>query len=725
MPPEPTTLPASRSTSETTDIHARFAAFRDRQIRVLEQLAAGVSLTQTFESVVRMIQEQSPGTIASVLVLDPDGLHLRHGAAPDLPEAYNRVIDGVAIGPCVGSCGTAAFHGRRVIVSDIATDPLWQPYKELALGHGLRACWSEPIFDSQGRVLGSFAMYHRHACHPSDEDLQIIRVAAHLAGIAIERQRTEEAFRLAERERDRLERDVVEQRRTEELRQASEQLALATLNAISANICVLDESGVITAVNRAWLDFAEQNHFLQRGAGVGSNYLAVCDAARGQCDYAGAFADGLRSVLRGDVPEFSMEYPCHSPAEQCWFIGRVTRFQSGQPVRLVVVHENITARRRAEEELKAISSRLLVATRAAKIGIWDFDPVNNRLIWDDQMFQVFGITRDRFSGAYEAWESTLHPDDLLRAREEVATALREKDEFDTEFRILWPDKSIHHIKAMALVQRDAAGQAVHMIGANWDITVQKLAAEELKRAAAELARSNADLEQFANVASHDLQEPLRAVVGCAELLAQGSGGKLTADDGELLRHIVEGTRRMQTLIRDLLAYSRVGSRGGWFTPTDLNKALALALANLDTSIHERDAVITHDALPTLVVDPTQMSQLLQNLIGNALKFCKDKRPEIHIGAQARNGGWQFSVRDNGIGIEPQYLERIFIIFQRLHARTEYAGTGIGLAICKRIAERHGGRIWVESQPGHGSTFYFTIPQREELSAWTSPTTSNP
>ena len=327
MPPEPTTLPASRSTSETTDIHARFAAFRDRQIRVLEQLAAGVSLTQTFESVVRMIQEQSPGTIASVLVLDPDGLHLRHGAAPDLPEAYNRLIDGVAIGPCVGSCGTAAFHGRRVIVSDIATDPLWQPYKELALGHGLRACWSEPIFDSQGRVLGSFAMYHRHACHPSEEDLQIIRVAAHLAGIAIERQRTEEAFRLAERERDRLERDVVEQRRTEELRQASEQLALATLNAISANICVLDESGVITAVNRAWLDFAEQNHFLQRGAGVGSNYLAVCDAARGQCDYAGAFADGLRSVLRGDVPEFSMEYPCHSPAEQCWFIGRVTRFQ--------------------------------------------------------------------------------------------------------------------------------------------------------------------------------------------------------------------------------------------------------------------------------------------------------------------------------------------------------------------------------------------------------------
>ena len=711
MRSDPTTFAASECAREMTDVQARFAAFRERQIRVLEQLAAGASLAKTFESVVHMIQEQCPGTIASVLVLDPDGLHLRHGAAPDLPEEYNRAIDGVAIGPGVGSCGTAAFHGRRVIVSDIATDPLWQAYQELALGHGLRACWSEPVLDSQGRVLGSFAMYHRHACHPSEEDLQIIRVAAHLTGIAIERQRTEAAFRLAERDRDRLERDIAEQRRSDEARQSSEQFALATLNAISSNICVLDETGAITAVNQAWLDFAEQNHFLQRGSGLGSNYLAVCDAARARSESAGAFADGLRSVLRGEVPEFFMEYPCHSPTEQRWFRGRVTRFQTAKPVRLVVVHENITSRRRAEEELKAISSRLVLATRAAKIGIWDFDPVHNHLLWDDQMFEVFGTTRDRFSGAYDAWESTLHPDDLLRAREEVATALRERNEFDTEFRIRWPDKSIHHIKAMAVVQRDASGRAVQMIGANWDITAEKLAAEELRRTVQELARSNADLEQFASVASHDLQEPLRAVVGCADLLLQDSAGKLNGDEGELLRHIVEGTRRMQTLIRDLLAFSRVITRGERLTPTDANQALALA--NLDTAIREHDAVITHDALPTLVADPTQLSQLFQNLIGNGLKFCKDKRPEIHVGVRSGDGGWVFSVRDNGIGIEPQYRERIFVIFQRLHTRTEYPGTGIGLAICKRIVERHAGRIWVESEPGRGSTFVFTIPQKAD------------
>jgi signal transduction histidine kinase/CheY-like chemotaxis protein len=170
---------------------ARFAAFRERQIRVLEQLAAGSTLTWTFDAVVRMIQEQSPATIASVLVLSEDGLHLRHGAAPDLPVEYCQAIDGIAIGPSVGSCGTAAFRGQRVIVSDVATDPLWADYKELALHHGLRSCWSEPIVDSRGKVMGSFAMYHRYVAVPDEEELQIIRVAANLAGIGIERERME------------------------------------------------------------------------------------------------------------------------------------------------------------------------------------------------------------------------------------------------------------------------------------------------------------------------------------------------------------------------------------------------------------------------------------------------------------------------------------------------------------------------------------------------------
>ena len=372
---------------------------------------------------------------------------------------------------------------------------------------------------------------------------------------------------------------------------------------------------------------------------------------------------------------------------------------------------DLTDRKQVEEELKRLTDRFLMATGAAQIGVWDFDPVNNRLIWDDQMFRVYGTSRDQFTGAFAAWAATVHPDDLAAVAEKVQMALRGELEFDTDFRVIWPDKSIHYVKAMATVQRDASGQAVKMIGCNWDISREKSAAEELKRTVEELARSNAELEQFAYVASHDLQEPLRAVAGCVELLEKDYHGKFDPGADELLRHAVDGATRMQTMIRDLLAYSRVGTRAQPFVEVDCQAALDLALTNLSTAIHESGAVITHDPLPALMADPTQLAQLFQNLIGNGIKFRGGRVPEIHVGAQRQDDGWRFSVRDNGIGIEPQYLDRIFVIFQRLHTRAEYPGTGIGLAICKRIVERHGGKISVESEPGKGSTFIFTLPDQ--------------
>ncbi len=386
------------------------------------------------------------------------------------------------------------------------------------------------------------------------------------------------------------------------------------------------------------------------------------------------------------------------------------RDENGRIVGTFGISHDITERKRKEEALKLMSNRLVLATRAAAIGIWDFDPVNNHLVWDEQMFRIFGVKPDQFSGNYEAWQATVHPDDLAREKEKVQMALTVGQEFDSEFRIIWPDHSVHFIKADALVQRDDSGKAVHMIGTNWDITKQKHAEQALERAAGELARSNADLAQFASAASHDLQEPLRAVAGCVELLAKGYQDKLDADAKVLIQHTLEGARRMQTLIHDLLAYSRVATRHNPPERTDASAALDLALANLSTALSESDTVITRCTLPYIIANPTQLAQLFQNLIGNGLKFRSAQRPEIHIGAEEKNGQWVFSVRDNGIGIEPQYRERIFEIFQRLHTRTEYSGTGVGLAICRRIVERHGGRIWVESGPGKGSTFYFTLTE---------------
>jgi PAS domain S-box-containing protein len=243
------------------------------------------------------------------------------------------------------------------------------------------------------------------------------------------------------------------------------------------------------------------------------------------------------------------------------------------------------------------------------------------------------------------------------------------------------------------------------------LTQAQLLEQETKQRQ-ELVRSNSDLQQFAYVASHDLQEPLRMVASYLQLLERRYKDRLDADANEFIQYAVDGAGRMQNLINDLLAYSRVGTQGKPFKLTDYGEVLKQVLLQLKIAIEETGAVITYDEpLPHVMADEGQLIQVLQNLVSNAIKFQGEQEPRIHIGAKHAEGEWVFSVKDQGIGMDPQYKDRIFLIFQRLHNRTEYRGTGIGLAICKRIIERHGGRIWVESEPEKGSTFYFTIPDR--------------
>ncbi len=244
-----------------------------------------------------------------------------------------------------------------------------------------------------------------------------------------------------------------------------------------------------------------------------------------------------------------------------------------------------------------------------------------------------------------------------------------------------------------------------------DITERQRAEQALRQTAAELAQSNADLAQFAYVASHDLQEPLRAVAGCVQMLQQRHRDQLDARAHELIAHAVAGVTRMHTLIQDLLAYSWVGARSEPLQPTDCAAVLNDVLASLEVSIRESRAAVTAAPLPTVMANPAQLRQVFQHLIGNALKFRGEAPPRIRIGVKHAGGEWVFAVCDNGIGIHPQYFERIFQVFQRLHTQRKYEGSGIGLAICKKIIERHGGRIWVTSKPSKGSTFSFTIGDR--------------
>ena len=250
--------------------------------------------------------------------------------------------------------------------------------------------------------------------------------------------------------------------------------------------------------------------------------------------------------------------------------------------------------------------------------------------------------------------------------------------------------------------------------ANSQLYAQIVQAEEsLKQQAKELARSNTELGQFAYVASHDLQEPLRMVTNYVKILAEDYQGKLGEDADRYINYAVDGATRMKRLIDDLLAFSRVGTKGKPFEATDCNDILKGVIAHLEAAIEDSGAVITHGDLPTVMADATQLTQLLQNLVGNGIKYSGKRSPRVDISVENKGDEWIFSVRDNGIGIAPHHYERIFEMFQRLHHRSEYPGTGIGLALCHKIVDRHGGRIWVQSEIGKGSTFYFSIPIGEK------------
>ena len=240
----------------------------------------------------------------------------------------------------------------------------------------------------------------------------------------------------------------------------------------------------------------------------------------------------------------------------------------------------------------------------------------------------------------------------------------------------------------------------------------KLAQQKLAGKMEELARSNRDLEQFAYVASHDLQEPLRMVATYAQLLAEKYRGKLDDKADKYIEYAVDGALRMQTLIKDLLQFSRIGRQNREHTSTDCNTVVQQAIKNLEAVIQESEAIVDYEPLPTVLADSSELLQMFQNLIGNAIKFRGSEVPFVHVRAQKRGNEWQFAVSDNGIGISPEHAETIFVIFKRLHTRAEYPGNGIGLSICKKIIEQHGGKIWVESEPGHGSTFFFTVPFKE-------------
>lgn len=366
------------------------------------------------------------------------------------------------------------------------------------------------------------------------------------------------------------------------------------------------------------------------------------------------------------------------------------------------IARDITERKRAQSALLASEARFRQLADAMPHIVWTARPDGYIDYYNERWYEFTGFSRDTFGDV--SWLPVLHLDDVRSCRETWYSVVGSGKIFNNEYR-LWDKRQRrwHWFLGRALPVRDGNGNIVKWFGSFVDIDDQKRVEEELLRA-------NQDLEQFAFTASHDLQEPLRSVKIYSELLADNFGGALDGRAFEFLQYVRTGATRMELLIRDLLTYTHVMKFETPAEPADAGVALKAALANLEGAVVEAGASITSDPLPSLWVHATHLQQLFQNLVGNAIKYrSRDRPPTVHVRADRENGYWNFAVSDNGIGINSAYKETIFGLFKRLHTSDEYSGTGIGLAICHRIVDRYNGRIWVESEPGRGSTFRFTLP----------------
>ena len=617
-----------------------------------------------------------------------------------------------------GPTGTCIHENRSVVNDDFTTNPATSPWREPAIRYGFRASAAIPL-QRHGKVIGAFTLY---ASEPKAFDREQVGLLESLCADISYAQ-------------DALEKEQLRVLAEEGLRETKDYLE-NLIDYANAPIIVWDPSFKITRFNHAF----ERLTGLRVAEALGEQLDTLFPEE--SHDTSLEYISRTLSGERWDVVEIPIKKIDGSVRTVLWNSANIYDKGGTTAVATIAQGQDITERKQAEEALRETKDYLenLIDYANAPIIVWDAS---------------FRITR--FNHAFErltgldAREVNGKPLDILfpeRSKEDSLKYIKrtlsgERWEV-VEIPILRTDGSIRTVLWNSANIYDKAS-VVATIAQGQDITERKLAEEglikardeleqrvqertaDLSKASMELAaraqelaiktedltRSNSELERFAYVASHDLQEPLRMIASYVQLLSKRYEGKLDKDADDFIAYAVEGTKRMQQLINDLLAYSRVGTRGKLLGPIDFEDVFSEAMANLKMATEEAGAVVTRDQLPTAMADKLQMVQLFQNLIGNAIKFKGQKIPQVHVSASPDEGKWVFSVRDNGIGIDPQFHDRIFTIFQRLHGREEYPGTGIGLAVSKKIVELHGGRIWLESCLGKGTTFYFTVPMQAE------------
>jgi PAS domain S-box-containing protein len=625
--------------------------------RFSERALTGEGVYPLMEDAARVVADTLGVQFSEVAELRPDGwLVFRAGAGWSSGTAEPEGPD---------SPGGYALRAREpVIIEDLASDQRFAvPRRLLDAGIASGLLVAAGLRDAPFGVLCAYTRLHRRF---ASNEIHFLQSIANVLAAAVERKRIERRLQ----QRERLYRTM-------------------TSNLPGAVVALFDRD-----LRYMVVDGSE----LLQTLGLSKEDIEGKTVAEAFPKAAPVITPIYRAVLDGETVTRELE-----------FGGRVyltrtapVRDEGGEVIAGAATALDITGRKRDEEALRHQEGQLRLAVDAGRMGTWDWDVRTGELKWSAALEALHGLAPGTFPGTYNAFLDLIHPEDRQTFEATVAEALGGEKPFQAEFRVVHPDGSIHWIAGRGQVFLDEFGAPARMIGIGLDLTERKQIEENL-------ARSNRELEQFACIASHDLREPLRMVKSYVELLARRYGGKLDQEAREFIAFAVDGATRMQQMIDGLLDLSRAAKSGAGLRPTESSAALDRALQNLKPMIEESGAMVTRGRLPRVPADPVQLTEVLQNLVGNSIKFRGEEPPRIEVAAERRGGEWVFSIRDNGIGIEREHAERIFDIFHRLNDRGRYAGVGIGLAVTKRIIERHGGRIWMESEPGRGATFYFTLP----------------
>ena len=515
-------------------------------------------------------------------------------------------------------------------------------------------------------------------------------------------------------------RDVTERKRAEgRLRISEERLALAVH---TGNIGIWDWD--IPENKLTWDESMYRLYGIRRND-FGGAYEAWAKTLHPE-DKAHVDAE-IQAALRGEreyAPEFRVIWPDGS-VHYLKAASHTLFDDQGKPVRMIGINYDLTERKLAEHELREKEERLALATIHNGVGVWDWNLITQEMIWDDSMYALYRIRREDFIGTEEAWRAALHPDDLHRGDSEVNDAIAGIKPFDTTFRVVWPGGEIRHIKAVAKVFRNEQGTPLRMLGINMDITERKQAEEEVRHLnvelelrvterTAQLAAANKELEAFAYSVSHDLRVPLRAIDGFSHMILTRYEEKLDDEGKRLLNVVRDNTSKMGHLIDDILAFSRTGRLEMKASEVNMEELARDVWQELETLLAGREVHLNITPLCKIRGDPAMLRQVFANLLGNAVKFTNIRAvANIEVGSSAQDGECVFHVKDNGAGFDQQYAHKLFGVFQRLHGIDEFEGTGIGLAIVKRIITRHGGRVWAEGRVNEGATIYFALPQKTE------------